>query len=127
MLIVGSLAIAGFSTVYAFLHDYRILLALVLLHGVFWSGLLSASSAYITDIIPAHRRAEGISYWGLVEHPGHRGGAAGRLRDLHAGVDLGVRPAALNLAMAAIAWSCPPTRPARGAAAHGRRSWSGTS
>ena len=65
MLIVGSLAIAGFSTVYAFLHDYRILLALVLLHGVFWSGLLSASSAYITDIIPAHRRAEGISYWGL--------------------------------------------------------------
>ena len=65
MLIVGSLAIAGFSGVYAFLRDYRILLALVLVHGVFWSGLLSASSAYITDIIPPNRRAEGISYWGL--------------------------------------------------------------
>ena len=52
MLIVGSLAIAGFSSVYSVLRDYRILLALVLVHGVFWSGLLSASSAYITDIIP---------------------------------------------------------------------------
>ncbi|PYQ53778.1 MAG: hypothetical protein DMF78_08135 [Acidobacteria bacterium] len=60
MLIGCSLAIAGFSAVYAVLPDYRILLALVLIHGVFWSGLLSASSAYITDIIPAHRRAEGI-------------------------------------------------------------------
>ena len=78
-------------TVYAFLHDYRILLALVLLHGVFWSGLLSASSAYITDIVPAEPARGRHQLLGPVEHPGHRGGAAGRLRDLRAGMELGVR------------------------------------
>ena len=41
------------------------MLGLVLFHGVFWSGLLSASSAYMTDVIPEARRAEGIGYWGL--------------------------------------------------------------
>jgi MFS family permease len=34
-------------------------------HGLFWSGLLSASAAYMTDILPESRRAEGIGYWGL--------------------------------------------------------------
>ena len=65
MLVGCSLAIAGFSLAYALATDYRLLLAFVLLHGVFWSGLLSASSAYMTDIIPEARRAEGIGYWGL--------------------------------------------------------------
>jgi MFS family permease len=32
---------------------------------VFWSGLLSASSAYMTGLLPERRRAEGIGYWGL--------------------------------------------------------------
>jgi MFS family permease len=32
---------------------------------VFWCGLLSASAAYTTSILPATRRAEGIGYWGL--------------------------------------------------------------
>ena len=41
------------------------MLALVLVHGVFWSGLLSASAAYLTHLLPERRRAEGISYWGL--------------------------------------------------------------
>jgi MFS family permease len=41
------------------------MLALVLVHGVFWSGLLSASAAYLTSLLPDRRRAEGISYWGL--------------------------------------------------------------
>jgi len=65
MLVGCSLAIAGFSVAYALATDYRLLLGFVLLHGVFWSGLLSASSAYMTDIIPEARRAEGIGYWGL--------------------------------------------------------------
>jgi hypothetical protein len=34
-------------------------------HGLFWSGLLSASSAYMTEVIPESRRAEGIGYWGM--------------------------------------------------------------
>src|SRR5687767_8425995 len=41
------------------------MLALAVVHGIFWSGLLSASSAYMTHMLPEHRRAEGIGYWGL--------------------------------------------------------------
>lgn len=65
ILIVSSAAIAALSLCYAVIDDYRVMLALVILHGCFWSGLLAASAAYITDIVPAARRAEGISYWGL--------------------------------------------------------------
>ena len=45
--------------------SYRVMLALVVVHGVFWSGLLSASAAYLTSLLPERRRAEGIGYWGL--------------------------------------------------------------
>jgi MFS family permease len=65
VLIVTSLALAVFSIAYAVITDYRILLALVLVHGVFWSALLSASAAYMTGLLPEHRRAEGIGYWGF--------------------------------------------------------------
>jgi MFS family permease len=65
ILIVSSIALAGFSIGYAIISDYRLLLALVIVHGVFWSGLLSASAAYMTNMLPARRRAEGIAYWGL--------------------------------------------------------------
>ncbi|HEV7502538.1 MAG TPA: MFS transporter [Vicinamibacteria bacterium] len=117
MLIVGSLAIAVLSSVYAVLRDYRILLGLVLFHGVFWSGLLSASAAYITDIVPAHRRAEGISYWSL-----------SNILAIAVAPQVGFAmfargwgwvcggAAALNLAMAVIAWRLPPdVRHPRGA------------
>jgi MFS family permease len=65
MLIGCSLVLVGFSAAYAVSGSYRLPLALALLHGCFWSGLLSASAAYITDIIPPERRAEGIGFWGL--------------------------------------------------------------
>jgi MFS family permease len=65
ILITTSLALAAFSVAYAVITDYRIVLALVLVHGVFWSGLLSASAAYMTSLLPENRRAEGIGYWGL--------------------------------------------------------------
>jgi MFS family permease len=65
ILITTSLALAVFSVAYALITDYRIVLALVLAHGVFWSGLLSASGAYMTSLLPENRRAEGIGYWGL--------------------------------------------------------------
>jgi len=114
MLIGCSLAIAGFSAVYAVLPDYRILLGLVLLHGVFWSGLLSASSAYITDIIPAHRRAEGISYWGLSNVLAIAVAPTVGFAVYARGWSwLCAEAAALNLVMAAIAWRLPPdVRPA---------------
>jgi MFS family permease len=65
MLIVCSLVLAVFSVPYALATDYRLPLALAFVHGWFWSGLLSSSSAYMVDMIPESRRAEGIGYWGL--------------------------------------------------------------
>ena len=65
ILITSSLTIAAFSIAYAVLPGYKIMLALTLVHGVFWSGLLTGSAAYMTNILPEARRAEGIAYWGL--------------------------------------------------------------
>jgi MFS family permease len=65
ILITSSIALTVFSLIYAFITDYRLVLALSVPHGIFWSGLLSASSAYMTNMLPEKRRAEGIGYWGL--------------------------------------------------------------
>jgi MFS family permease len=65
VLIGSSLALVVFSMLYAVITSVWLMLALVLIHGVFWSGLLSASAAYMTNLLPEHRRAEGIGYWGL--------------------------------------------------------------
>lgn len=65
VLITSSIALAFFAALYAVITDYRLILALAIVQGVFWSGLLSASAAYMTQMLPAHRRAEGIGYWGL--------------------------------------------------------------
>ena len=65
VLIVSSLALTVFSVLYAVITNVWLLLAMVLVHGVFWSGLLSASAAYMTSMLPEARRAEGIGYWGL--------------------------------------------------------------
>lgn len=64
-LIIASLMITFCSIAYAVATDYRVMLVLVVVHGIFWSGLLSASAAYLTSLVPEHRRAEGIAYWGL--------------------------------------------------------------
>ena len=65
MLIISSVALAVFAAAYAVITDYRLMLALAIVQGVFWSGLLSASAAYMTQMLPERRRAEGIGYWGL--------------------------------------------------------------
>ena len=65
VLIISSVALAVFAAAYALITDYRLILALAIVQGIFWSGLLSASAAYMTQMLPAHRRAEGIGYWGL--------------------------------------------------------------
>jgi len=64
-LLVCSLAIAGFSMLYAIAPSVILLLVLVPIHGIVWSGLLSASGAYMTSILPPGRRVEGIAYWGM--------------------------------------------------------------
>src|ERR1700752_598911 len=65
ILIVSSLALAAFSLGYAVIPDYRVTLVLVIIHGIFWSGLLSASASYMTGLLPEAQRAAGIGYWGL--------------------------------------------------------------
>ncbi|PYP99244.1 MAG: hypothetical protein DMF82_25425, partial [Acidobacteria bacterium] len=114
MLIVCSLVIAGFSAAYSSSHSYRLLLVLVIAHGVFWSGLLSASAAYITDIIPESRRAEGIGYWGLATIIAIAvAPTIGFWVHGHGWGWLCATTGALNLAMAAIAFSLPePHAPA---------------
>src|SRR3954453_8150623 len=64
-LIIASSVILLCAIGYGITSSYPVMLALVLVHGVFWSGLLSASAAYLTHLLPDRRRAEGISYWGL--------------------------------------------------------------
>jgi MFS family permease len=64
-LIITSFVILACAAGYAVTTSYVVMLALVIVHGVFWSGLLSASAAYLTSLVPDRRRAEGISYWGL--------------------------------------------------------------
>jgi MFS family permease len=64
-LIIASSVILLCAIGYGITASYPVMLALVLIHGVFWSALLSASAAYLTHLLPERRRAEGISYWGL--------------------------------------------------------------
>jgi MFS family permease len=109
MLVTCSLALTGFAGSYAFVSDVRVMLAIVFVHGLFWSGLLSASSAYITDFIPASRRAEGISYWGLSSLLAVAfAPPVGMWVFRHGWGRLAAVTAALNLGMAAIAWTLPP-------------------
>lgn len=110
VLVVASLAITVFSLLYAWAPSYHIILGLVLVHGVFWSGLLSSSSAYVTDIVPKSRRAEGLGYAGFASILAvavapwiglwvfDRGGWT----------LLCLEMAGLNLLMAFIAWRLPP-------------------
>src|SRR5437867_9369177 len=54
-LIITSLVITMCSLGYALTTNYRVMLALVVVHGIFWSGLLSASAAYLTSLVPERR------------------------------------------------------------------------
>ncbi|MDD5544241.1 MAG: MFS transporter [Acidobacteriia bacterium] len=53
------------SFIFFYARSLWIILPLAVVFGVFWSALLAASFALMTDIIPAERRAEGIGYWGV--------------------------------------------------------------
>jgi MFS family permease len=108
VLVVASVAITAFSIAYAVIPDYRIMLALVVVHGIFWSGLLTGSGAYMTNILPEQRRAEGLAYWGL-----------STIAAIAVAPTIGfwvfrfgwrvlcLEAAALNVAMACIAWTLP--------------------
>jgi MFS family permease len=65
VLVVCGAVLTSFSVLYAVTTSYTLPLVIAVVHGLFWSGLLSASAAHMTDLIPESRRAEGIAYWGL--------------------------------------------------------------
>ena len=111
MLIAVSLILAGFAFSYAFITDYHLLLAVVVVHGCVWSALLAASGAYMTSAIPESRRAEGLSYWGLATVLAIGVAPALGFWVYHHGwFVLCLELAALNLLMAAIAWRLPDDR-----------------
>lgn len=106
VLIISSTALTLFSLIYAVLTDYRLLLALALVQGVFWSGLLSASAAYMTNMLPPQRRAEGIGYWGLSTMAAIAvAPTVGFWIYRYGWIWLCVLAAALNVFMTIIAWS----------------------
>ena len=106
ILIISSLALAVFSLFYALITDYRLILALAIVQGVFWSGLLSASASYMTHMLPSKRRAEGIGYWGLSTMAAIAVAPTVGFWIYRFGwVWLCVLAGTLNLVMAAIAWS----------------------
>ena len=111
VLIAVSLTLAIFSASYSVIHDYRLLLAVVVVHGFFWSALLSSSGAYMTATIPASRRAEGLSYWGLTSVLAVGAAPALGFWVHHFGwFTLCVEILSLNLLMAFIAWRLPDDR-----------------
>ena len=64
-LILAGALLSVITASYAAVGDNRVLLAIVVVHGVVWSALMAASSAYATSTIPPARRAEGLGYWGM--------------------------------------------------------------
>ena len=108
MLIIVSLVLSAFTVSYALIQDHRLLLVVVTLHGLFWSGLLSASGAYMTATIPRSRRAEGLGYWGMSSSFAIAvAPALGFWVYKHGWVVLCLEMTALNLLMAIIAWRLP--------------------
>ena len=112
ILIVASLAITVFSLLYAAAPSYQLILGMVLIHGVFWSGLLSSSSAYVTDIVPKSRRAEGLGYAGFASILAIAVAPSVGLWvfDWGGWRLLCLESAVLNVIMAFIAWRLPPDR-----------------
>jgi MFS family permease len=120
VLMVVSLLLASLFASYAFIGSYRWLLALVCVHGVIWSALLTASGAYMAGSIPPERRAEGLGYWGLASIFAIAVAPPIGFWVFHFGWwALCLEGMTLNLILALIAWSLPddPARP-EAAAAH---------
>jgi MFS family permease len=111
VLIVVSLLLTALTLSYAFISSYHVLFAVVVVHGVIWSSLLSASGAYMAASIPASRRGEGLGYWGMASVLAF--GTApvlGFWVYRHGWVALCIETAGLNLLMAVIAWYLPDDR-----------------
>jgi MFS family permease len=65
VLTTAGLALASLAAIYAFVPDWRVLVALSIPHGVVWSGLLTSANSELVHALPAERRAEGIAWFGV--------------------------------------------------------------
>ena len=65
LLITASFFFIVFSALYGVITIIPLLLLVAVVHGALWSGLLAASSAIMSEFIPASRRTEGLAYWGM--------------------------------------------------------------
>lgn len=65
MLMLASFLFIVFSILYGVVTHIGYLLIIGMIHGSLWSGLISSSSALMSDFIPESRRNEGLAYWGL--------------------------------------------------------------
>lgn len=65
VLIIASILFIGFSLLYGQVTNLPLLLVIGAVHGAIWSGILSSSSAIMTEYIPESRRVQGMAYWGL--------------------------------------------------------------
>lgn len=116
-LIIAGASLSVITASYAAVHDNRVLLAIVVAHGVVWSALMAASSAYATATIPPARRAEGLGYWGMASIL-----AIGMAPSLgfwvyrFGWVVLCLELAALNVLMTMVGWWLPDERAAAAAA-----------
>ena len=123
-LIICSLAILVASVGYAVTRRPGTMLVLVVIHGVFWSGLLTSAGAYAMSLMPPARRAEGIGYWGISTVLAVAVAPTVGLWIYRYGwFWVCVSCAGLNVAMALIAWRLPehraPHAPAADGEAHG--------
>ena len=65
MLIIASVVFILFSVLYGLIHNLVLLLAVGIIHGSLWSGILASASAIMSEFIPESRRAQGLAWWGL--------------------------------------------------------------
>ena len=105
-LLVASSVIGLCFAGYGLFTDYRLLLVVVIVQGIFWSALQSASAAHVTDMVPARRRAEGIAYWSLSAFPAMAIGPPIAFWIYERSwIWICVSCGALNVAMAVAAWT----------------------
>ncbi len=65
LLMTASFLFIIFSILYGVITFIPLLLLVGIVHGSLWSGLISSSSAIMSEFIPQSRRTEGLAYWGL--------------------------------------------------------------
>lgn len=111
VLMVVSVILAICTLSYALITDYRVMLVVVLFHGLVWSALLTASGAYMTATVPVSRRAEGLGYWGMASVSAIAlAPPIGFWVYRHGWVAFCLELGVMNLVMACIAWWLPDDR-----------------